>query len=143
MLLHYATIYTPYTAISIYPSSFIGDLFNGMVAQAFNRTSTFGGLLDMVTDRCTTLGLIFILYREYGDTDKEYQFGYAFRIIRKYSIFVFLFEFGMMGIFGYYSYCAVFLLAMFLVSVPVSRISSITTPNPAHTNSNSNSSILY
>lgn len=70
ILLHYATIYMPYTAISLYPSSFIGDLFNGMVAQAFNRTSTFGGLLDMVTDRCTTLGLIFILYREYGDTDK-------------------------------------------------------------------------
>ena len=32
---------------------FVSD---GLVARKMNQTSTFGGLLDMVTDRCSTLG---------------------------------------------------------------------------------------
>ena len=43
-------------AIALYVGSFVGDLFDGLVARKLNQTSTFGGLLDMVTDRCSTLG---------------------------------------------------------------------------------------
>lgn len=31
------------------------------------QTSSFGGLLDMVTDRCSTLGLLFVLAIDYED----------------------------------------------------------------------------
>jgi phosphatidylglycerophosphate synthase len=50
----------------LYLYSFTADLFDGMAARKFNQCSTFGGLLDMVTDRCSTLGLLFVLYGEYG-----------------------------------------------------------------------------
>lgn len=40
-----------------------------MAARRFNQCSNFGGLLDMITDRCSTLGLLFILYGEYGTTE--------------------------------------------------------------------------
>ena len=53
-------------AILLYLSSFIGDLFDGLVARKYDQCSEFGGMLDMVTDRCATLGLLFILYGEYG-----------------------------------------------------------------------------
>jgi len=48
-------------------ASFVGDLFDGMAARKFNQCSTFGGLLDMVTDRCSTAGLLCVLSREYSD----------------------------------------------------------------------------
>lgn len=51
----------------LYLSSFIGDLFDGMVARKYNQTSTFGGLMDMVTDRCSTTGLLCVLIREFAD----------------------------------------------------------------------------
>ena len=54
-------------AIVCYISSFVGDLFDGMAARKFNQCSTFGGLLDMVTDRCSTAGLLCVLSREYED----------------------------------------------------------------------------
>ena len=54
-------------AIICYISSFVGDLFDGMAARKFNQCSTFGGLLDMVTDRCSTAGLLCVLSREYED----------------------------------------------------------------------------
>lgn len=66
-------------AVILYLGSFVGDLFDGMAARAFNQTSTFGGLLDMVTDRCSTLGLLFVLYGEYGDTN--HKGGTAFRML--------------------------------------------------------------
>ena len=59
-------------AIVSYIYSFAADLFDGMAARKFNQCSSFGGMLDMVTDRCSTLGLLFILYGEYGNTDREY-----------------------------------------------------------------------
>lgn len=52
-------------AISLYLASFVGDLFDGMAARKFRQTSTYGGLLDMVTDRCSTTGLLYILNGEY------------------------------------------------------------------------------
>ena len=51
----------PYIAILLYVSSFVGDLVDGMIARKLSQTSEFGGLLDMVTDRCSTLGLLFVL----------------------------------------------------------------------------------
>jgi len=53
-------------AIGLYISSFVGDLFDGMAARRFNQSSTFGGLLDMITDRCATLGLLMVLMGEYS-----------------------------------------------------------------------------
>ncbi len=53
-----------------YIYSFSADLFDGMAARKLNQCSTFGGVLDMVTDRCSTLGLLFILYGEYGYGDQ-------------------------------------------------------------------------
>jgi CDP-diacylglycerol--inositol 3-phosphatidyltransferase len=51
-------------AILLYLSSFILDLFDGMAARKLNQTSSFGGLLDMITDRCSTLGLLYVLGTE-------------------------------------------------------------------------------
>jgi len=48
-------------SITLYCMSFLGDLFDGIAARKMNQTSTFGGVLDMVTDRCTTLGMLVIL----------------------------------------------------------------------------------
>jgi CDP-diacylglycerol--inositol 3-phosphatidyltransferase len=48
-------------AMLLYVTSFAGDLFDGIVARKLNQTSTFGGLLDMITDRCSTLGLLYVL----------------------------------------------------------------------------------
>lgn len=66
-------------ATATYLYSFAADLFDGMAARKYNQCSSFGGLLDMVTDRCSTLGLLFILYGEYGSTDHDH-FG-LFRLV--------------------------------------------------------------
>jgi len=54
-------------AIILYLASFVGDLFDGLVARRLGQTSTYGGLLDMVTDRCSTLGLLFVLAIDYEE----------------------------------------------------------------------------
>ena len=54
-------------AISLYVFSFVGDLFDGLAARKFDQCSLFGGLLDMVTDRCSTAGLLCVLSHEYTD----------------------------------------------------------------------------
>lgn len=67
-------------AILLYISSFVGDLFDGMVARKLNQTSEYGGLLDMITDRLSTLGLLFVLSGDYQNYDSD--FGYPiFRLI--------------------------------------------------------------
>lgn len=48
-------------AISLYMASFIADLVDGWAARAFQQSSQFGGMLDMITDRCSTLGLLYVL----------------------------------------------------------------------------------
>jgi CDP-diacylglycerol--inositol 3-phosphatidyltransferase len=58
-------------AIVLYCLSFVGDMFDGMAARKFNQCSTFGGVLDMVTDRCTTLSMIIILTWIYTDTTEK------------------------------------------------------------------------
>ena len=54
-----------FLALWLYIASFVGDLFDGLAARKFDQCSTYGGLLDMVTDRCATTGLLFILAGEY------------------------------------------------------------------------------
>lgn len=54
-------------AIAFYMASFVGDLFDGMAARKFDQCSSFGGLIDMVTDRCSTAGLLCVLSREYSN----------------------------------------------------------------------------
>lgn len=53
---------------------------DGIVARKLNQTSTFGGLLDMVTDRCSTLGLLYVLGGEYEAVDVSIGFP-AFRFV--------------------------------------------------------------
>jgi phosphatidylglycerophosphate synthase len=69
------------TAILMYIASFVGDLFDGIVARKLNQTSDFGGLLDMVTDRCSTLGLLFVLSGDYTNADSEIGFP-IYRLVR-------------------------------------------------------------
>ena len=54
-----------FLALWLYIASFVGDLFDGLAARKFDQCSTYGGLLDMVTDRCATAGLLFVLAGEY------------------------------------------------------------------------------
>jgi CDP-diacylglycerol--inositol 3-phosphatidyltransferase len=55
--------------ILLYLLNFVGDLFDGWAARKFNQCSSFGGVLDMVTDRCSTAGLLFLLAGEFGPVD--------------------------------------------------------------------------
>jgi CDP-diacylglycerol--inositol 3-phosphatidyltransferase len=54
-------------SITFYVISFVGDVVDGFVARAFNQCSKFGGILDMVTDRVATCGLLVILSNLYQD----------------------------------------------------------------------------
>lgn len=63
-------------AIVLYVSSFVGDLFDGMAARKFNQCSSFGGLLDMVTDRCSTMGILYILGGDYAIHDAQLSFPF-------------------------------------------------------------------
>ena len=58
-------------AITLYLSNFAGDLADGWVARRLNQCSSFGGVLDMVTDRCSTAGLLFVLAGEFASKDVE------------------------------------------------------------------------
>jgi len=55
-------------AVLLYVMAFAGDLFDGMAARRLGQTSSFGGVLDMVTDRCSTLGLLAVLGYEYSSS---------------------------------------------------------------------------
>jgi CDP-diacylglycerol--inositol 3-phosphatidyltransferase len=48
-------------AVVLYFLSFAGDMIDGMAARRYNQCSQFGGVLDMITDRCSTLGLLMVL----------------------------------------------------------------------------------
>lgn len=61
-------------AILLYLMNFIGDLFDGLVARKYNQCSAFGGVLDMITDRCSTAALLFVLAGEYEQIDKVLMF---------------------------------------------------------------------
>jgi CDP-diacylglycerol--inositol 3-phosphatidyltransferase len=61
-------------AIILYLFNFIGDLFDGWAARKMNQCSSFGGVLDMITDRCSTAGLLFLLAGEYAPIDATLLF---------------------------------------------------------------------
>lgn len=52
---------SPYTAMTLYWLSAFLDAFDGMAARALDQTTIFGAVLDMVSDRCTTLALMMTL----------------------------------------------------------------------------------
>ena len=55
-------------SILCYFISFSLDFFDGYFARLMNQTTKFGMILDMVIDRCSTLSLLFILYRLYNNS---------------------------------------------------------------------------
>lgn len=57
-------------ATVLYLASFVGDLFDGWAARRLNQTSSFGGVLDMITDRCSTLGFLYVLSESYRPVDE-------------------------------------------------------------------------
>lgn len=66
--------------VGLYLASFVGDLFDGLLARKLDQCSTFGSVLDMLTDRCSTLGLFMILSVEYSGDDAELGFP-LFRLL--------------------------------------------------------------
>ncbi|MCO5571832.1 hypothetical protein L7F22_025580 [Adiantum nelumboides] len=50
----------------LYLLSFVCDELDGRFARLLNQTSTFGAVLDMVTDRVSTCGLLVILTHKYS-----------------------------------------------------------------------------
>jgi CDP-diacylglycerol--inositol 3-phosphatidyltransferase len=51
----------------LYTTSFVLDAVDGKAARMFNQSSVYGGVLDMVTDRCSTAGLLMVLGRMYPE----------------------------------------------------------------------------
>lgn len=73
-------------AILLYIGSFVGDLFDGMVARAYNQCSIYGSVLDMITDRCSTTGLLYVLSCEYnattiGNNSVQYRLLFLFLLL--------------------------------------------------------------
>jgi CDP-diacylglycerol--inositol 3-phosphatidyltransferase len=61
-------------ATILYLMNFLGDLIDGLVARYYNQCSSYGGVLDMITDRCSTAGLLFVLAGEYTSIDVALPF---------------------------------------------------------------------
>ncbi|CAH0473748.1 unnamed protein product [Peronospora belbahrii] len=53
------------TSVLCYVLSFTCDYFDGFFARLCNQCSSFGAVLDMVTDRCSTAGLLVVLSHLY------------------------------------------------------------------------------
>lgn len=51
----------PRTCFGLYSVSCILDALDGLAARQYNQSTTFGAVLDMVTDRCTTSCLLVFL----------------------------------------------------------------------------------
>lgn len=60
----------------LYVVAFAGDAVDGHVARKFNQASRFGAVLDMVTDRCSTAGLLLVLSRLY-----DHRHAFAFLVL--------------------------------------------------------------
>ena len=50
-----------------YAISQILDMFDGKAARYFNQATKFGAMLDMVTDRCSTVGLMLTISHRYPE----------------------------------------------------------------------------
>ncbi|CAB1099248.1 unnamed protein product [Ectocarpus sp. CCAP 1310/34] len=61
-----------------YLVAFAGDVVDGHVARKFKQASRFGAVLDMVTDRCSTAGLLLVLSRLY---DRRHAFAFLVLIV--------------------------------------------------------------
>ena len=65
VVLAFASLYYmplhPRTCSLLYSVSCLLDALDGYAARYFNQSTTFGAVLDMVTDRCTTSCLIVFL----------------------------------------------------------------------------------
>lgn len=57
-------------SILLYLAGFIGDLVDGWAARRWNQMSSYGGVLDMVTDRCSTMALLYVLGSESAYRDQ-------------------------------------------------------------------------
>eukprot|EP01032_Pedospumella_encystans_P021763 gene21763-24679_t len=78
MLASFAFAHTNWkVSIGFYFAAFFGDVVDGYVARAFNQCSKFGGVLDMVTDRVSTCGLLVVLAQFYP----LYSFWFTFLIV--------------------------------------------------------------
>jgi phosphatidylserine synthase len=64
-------------AVGLYLASFVSDMIDGWAARTLGQTSCFGGVLDMITDRCGTAGFLFVLAGEY----QSQPHGSAFRLL--------------------------------------------------------------
>ncbi|KAL3684216.1 hypothetical protein R1sor_002238 [Riccia sorocarpa] len=78
-LIGYARVFANVTAFAVcftnkplfaglYLISFICDELDGRFARMLDQTSTFGAVLDMVTDRVSTAGLLVVLSHIYKDS---------------------------------------------------------------------------
>lgn len=56
---------SPIIAMTLYWLSAFLDAFDGMAARRFNQSTIFGAVLDMVSDRCTTICLLVICAQFY------------------------------------------------------------------------------
>lgn len=54
---------SPILFLSFYFVGFAADAVDGWVARKLKQTSKLGAVLDMVTDRCSTVGLLAVLCR--------------------------------------------------------------------------------
>ncbi|KAH6918663.1 CDP-diacylglycerol-inositol 3-phosphatidyltransferase [Coprinopsis sp. MPI-PUGE-AT-0042] len=71
--LHYMSS-NPKLCTLLYGVSCLLDAVDGYAARALNQTSKFGAVLDMVTDRCTTAGLLCYLASAYPRYALWFQF---------------------------------------------------------------------
>ncbi|XP_065187320.1 CDP-diacylglycerol--inositol 3-phosphatidyltransferase-like [Sycon ciliatum] len=55
----------PWTTVALYLLSQFLDAFDGQAARYFQQSTKFGAVLDMVTDRCSTLCLFIVLGQFY------------------------------------------------------------------------------
>jgi len=58
----------------LYTLSFVLDFFDGYFARLFKQSSNFGAVLDMVTDRVSTMLLLIVLCQFYPDRFEWFSF---------------------------------------------------------------------
>ena len=71
---YYVAFSNPTWFLVLYTVSFVADAADGIAARALNQCSRFGAVLDMVTDRAGTSGLVLIvshLLRSYRPDEAE------------------------------------------------------------------------
>ncbi|GET89614.1 phosphatidyltransferase, putative [Leishmania tarentolae] len=67
----------PALCLALYASSFVLDGADGMAARALDQCSSFGAILDMLTDRASTAGFLVVLDSVLQPMPYIYTFGLA------------------------------------------------------------------